>query len=154
MKRSERLGLVLDLADKALKKAADVVESARQQLLTEQQKLEDLEHYYNDYSHSFAETLAGIRAQDVARQRAFLGQLSDAQKQQQLIVNQRGQLVANKQKLWHLAYLKQRAIEQLIQRLQKDETAALTRKEEKRLDEWSLQASARKINREKSEPPR
>lgn len=146
MQRSQRLQVVLDLADKAVQNAAQVLETARQQLGSEEKKLTDLQHYYQEYSKLFDSQSQGVRALDVARQRTFLSQLQQAQQHQQQVIAQRRQLVATKQKLWHLAYLKQRAIAELITRLKKDENLALSRKEEKRLDEWSQQASRRKAS--------
>lgn len=148
MKRSDRLLMVLDLADKDSKKAAEILEKARQQLSQEERKLEDLRHYYQEYEKIFTHSQTSVRAQDIARQRTFLGQLSQAQQQQHQIIEQRRQVVATKQKNWQFAYLKQKAIGQLIDRLRKDENLALTRKEEKRLDEWSLQASVRRSKTE------
>lgn len=147
MKRSERLGVVLDLATKTADKAAEVVAKVRQQLLAEEQKLEDLRRYYNEYEKVFSTQQTAIRALDMARQRAFLGQLTQAQQQQLVVIDQRRGLLAAKQKIWQVAHLKQQAIAQLIERLKKDENLALTRKEEKRLDEFTQQASRRR-NRE------
>ena len=127
MKRSQRLIIVLDLAEKEVTKAGEILEKARQQLQAEEQKLENLRHFYQEYEKAFNSSTSGIRAQDIARQRTFLAQLSQAQQQQQYIIQQRRQLVASKQKNWQFAYLKQKAIAQLIERLKKDENLALTR---------------------------
>jgi flagellar FliJ protein len=145
MGRAQRLQPVLQLADKQLKEAADQLDAVRKHIQQEEKKLADLEQYMLDYSANFQQNPART-AQDLVRQRSFLQQLSQARTQQQQVIGKYRQIVQQKQKLWQKAYLKQQAIFQLIERLKKDEFLALSKKEEKRLDEWSAQAHNRRLS--------
>ncbi|HEY6530438.1 MAG TPA: flagellar export protein FliJ [Cellvibrionaceae bacterium] len=145
MGRAERLQPVLHLADKQLKEAASQLDAVRDHIQQEEQKLKDLEQYYSDYTENFSQHPANT-AQALVRQRSFLQQLSQARTQQQQVIGKYRQILTQKQKIWQKAYLKQQAIAQLIERLKKDEFMALSKKEEKRLDEWSAQAHSRKLS--------
>lgn len=139
MSRSKRLNLVLDLAGRKENKAAEAFEMARRLWTEDQEKMQDLQRYYNDYEHAFTRPAARMRAQDIVQQRGFLTQLAEALRQQQQVVDHRRSIADNKQSDWQSARLKRRALEELIGRLKADEQRALTRKEEKMLDEWFAQ---------------
>lgn len=143
MGRADRLSPVLHLADKQLKEATAQLDAVRAHLNQEENKLKDLEGYYRDYAQNFTDNPAHT-AEALVRQRSFLQQLSQAQMQQQQVIGKYRQVLTQKHKIWQKAYLKQKAIAQLIDRLKKDELLALSKKEEKRLDEWSAQAFNRK----------
>lgn len=139
MSRSKRLNLVLDLAGRKENKAAEAFEMARRLWAEDQEKMQDLQRYYSDYEHAFTQPAARMRAQDIVQQRGFLTQLAEALRQQQQVVDHRRSIADTKQSDWQSARLKRRALEELIGRLRADEQRALTRKEEKMLDEWFAQ---------------
>jgi flagellar FliJ protein len=139
MSRSKRLNLVLDLAERKERKAAEAFELARRLWLEDQEKMADLQRYYSDYELAFTQPAARMRAQDIAQQRGFLTQLADALRQQQQVVDRRRNIADSKQTDWQSTRLKRRALDDLIVRLKADEQRALTRKEEKMLDEWFTQ---------------
>lgn len=143
MGRADRLQPVLHLADKHLKEATAQLDAVRDHVQQEEKKLQDLEQYYSDYTDNFS-TNPAITAHALVRQRSFLQQLSQARTQQQQLIAKYRQILAQKHKIWQKAYLKQQAIFQLIERLKKDELLTLSKKEEKRLDEWSAQAHSRR----------
>lgn len=130
--------------EKQLIQAQEALQAAQKQWQIEQQKLQQLHQYYEEYNTAFNQSQQPLNAQDISRQRSLLNQLMLAKKQQQQLVAQRQQLVKSKYKRWHLAYLKKTALTQLIEQLQKHEALVLSKKEEKRLDEWTLQALRRK----------
>lgn len=140
MSRSKRLNLVLDIAERKENKAAEAFELARRLWLEDQEKMQDLQKYYSDYELAFTRPAARLRAQDIAQQRGFLTQLAEALRQQQQVVDRRRSIADNKQSDWQSARLKRRALEELIDRIKADEARALTRKEEKMLDEWFAQS--------------
>jgi flagellar protein FliJ len=144
MGRADRLHPVLSLAGKHLQEATTQLDAVRNHLNQEEKKLSDLESYYSDYEKTFTQQPAGT-AQALVRQRSFLHQLSQAHAQQQQVIGKYRHVLTQKQKIWQKAYLKQQAIFQLIERLKKDENLALSKKEEKRLDEWSAQAHSRRL---------
>lgn len=143
--RADRLKVVLELAQKAEDEAADIFNKARKQLTGEQQRLEDLCTYYNDYQQSLA-AASGLQTVDaIVRSRGFLQQLAQAKSQQQQIVAQYAKLSDQKKRAWHKAHLKHRALKDLIMRLKADEAQVLSRKEEKLLDEWVGSGIARRM---------
>jgi flagellar protein FliJ len=143
MGRADRLQPVLQLAEKQLKEATQQLDALRDHVNNEEKKLQDLEQYYSDYTQNFTQNPA-CTAHALVRQRSFLQQLAQARTQQQQLISKYRQVLAQKHKIWQKAYLKQQAIFQLIERLKKDELLTLSKKEEKRLDEWSAQAHTRR----------
>lgn len=141
--RSNRLEIVLELAERNERKAADVYEAAKRAWQTDEAKLEELRVYYSEYEQSFSGNNV-MRASDMARQRDFLQKLSDAIVQQGEVVTHRFELAETKKGLWHKAHMKYAALRDLIQRMRADEQRVLSRREEKMLDEWFTQSSIRR----------
>lgn len=148
MSRAKRLVIVLNLAERTEQQAAQASELARRLWQEDQHKLEDLCQYYADYEASFAGSSACRRAEDIARQRGFLSQLSEAKQQQSAVVEKRLSICNTKQKLWQQARLKRKALQELIQRLEADEAKLLSRKEAKMLDEWFNQSKSHRHERQ------
>lgn len=144
MSRATRLNMVLDIAERAENKAAEAFEMARRLWLEDQEKMVDLQRYYQDYENAFTQPTMRLRAQDIAQQRGFLQQLAEAVRQQAQVVERRRTIADTKQVDWRTAHLKRRALQELIQRVRADEQRLLTRKEEKMLDEWFNQTAQRR----------
>ncbi|MCR6653582.1 MAG: flagellar export protein FliJ [Cellvibrionaceae bacterium] len=148
MSRSKRLNMVLDIAERAENKAAEAFEMARKLWLEDQEKMVDLQRYYQDYETAFAQPKR-LRAQDIVQQRSFLQQLAEAVRQQAQVVERRRSIADNKQMDWRTAHLKRRALQELVARVQADEQRILSRKEEKMLDEWFNQTAIRRAESER-----
>lgn len=148
MSRSKRLNMVLDIAERAENKAAEAFEMARKLWLEDQEKMVDLQRYYQDYETAFAQPKL-LRAQDIVQQRSFLQQLAEAVRQQAQVVERRRSIADNKQQDWRTAHLKRRALQELVARVQADEQRILSRKEEKMLDEWFNQTAIRRAESER-----
>lgn len=144
MSRAKRLNLVLDIAERAENKAAEAFELARRMWQEDQEKMADLQRYYEDYEQTFSRPAVRLRAQEIVQQRSFLQQLAEALRQQGQIVERRRLIADNKQMDWRTAHLKRRALQELIERVKADEQKVLTRKEQKMLDEWFAQSSQRR----------
>lgn len=142
-KKTERLLLVLELAERQVDDATEVFQLAQSQLDAESQKLDSLNEYYTEYSVTFEASGMATTGEAIARQRYFLAQLAEAITSQKHMIARCETVVQDKQALWHKAYLKHRSLEDLIQRIKDDETKMLNLKEEKMLDEWAQQASQR-----------
>lgn len=142
--RADRLQPVLNMAAKAEDTAAEVFNKARAQHAQEDQKLSDLNSYCTDYQQNLAQTGVRQSVAEVVRARGFLQQLLQAREQQTHVVMQFGKLAETKKQAWHKAHLKHRALKDLLARLRADEQRALTRTEEKMLDEWVTASFARK----------
>ncbi len=141
VKRSERLTVILSIAEKEANDAAKIMEQARVVLEFERHKLEDLVAYYNEYADSSSRKGKTVSVDNMARERSFLVHLIDAQQQQEKLVAQHQQLVEQKKRNWQEKQLKFRALGDLVDRIIADENKVLSRKEEKLLDDWYLQIS-------------
>lgn len=141
VKRADRLAVVLDLADRQVQKASEIYNIALQAWKADEARLEELRSYYAEYEHAFSHGNA-LRASEIARQRGFLQKLADAIVQQGEVVRHRYEVAENKKALWHKAHLKHGALRDLIQRIRADEERALSKREEKMLDEWFTQSAA------------
>lgn len=149
--RSNRLEIVLELAERNERKAADVYDAAKRMWQADEAKLEELRAYYQEYEQSFSGNNV-MRASDMARQRDFLQKLSDAIVQQGEVVAHRFEVAESKKGLWHKAHLKFAALRDLIQRMRADEQRVLSRREEKMLEEWFAQSSVRRsLEQERSQ---
>lgn len=144
MSRAKRLNMVLDIAERAENKAAEAFEMARRLWLEDQEKMVDLQRYYQDYENAFTQPTMRMRAQDIAQQRGFLQQLAEAVRQQAQVVERRRAIADSKQTDWQTAHVKRRALQELVARVRADEQRMLTRKEEKMLDEWFNQTAQRR----------
>ena len=134
--RSKRLQVVLELAEREKDAAAQAFEQAQMQFTQEQHKLTQLSDYYRDYESSFS-ARRDLRASDLMQQRNFLQQLSQAQQQQQAVINSVERLLEEKRELWHKCHLKHQKLAELIARYRSEEEAALAKKEQKVMDEWA-----------------
>lgn len=138
------MDLVLDFAERAEKKAAEAFEMARRLWQEDQEKMTELQRYYEDYEHTFTQPAIRVRVQDIVQQRGFLQQLAEALRQQEQVVGRRRAIADSKQTAWRTAHLKRRALQELIERIRVDEQRVLGRKEQKMLDEWFAQTAQRR----------
>lgn len=136
--RSKRLAVVLDLAEREKDQATQEFELARQQCLQEEQKLTQLIDYYRDYQQSFA-AKKSLRVEELIKQRSFLDQLAQAQKQQQALIRSAQANLETKRAAWQKSHMKHKNLAQLINRYRVQEELALSKKEQKMLDEWFQQ---------------
>lgn len=141
MSRVKRLQMVIELVEKQEQQAAEVLEQARQQKVADEQKLEELHHYYEDYENSFRQPSPMLRAEQMQQQRGFLVRLAEACTQQSQIVQRRVTEHATQKKAWMQIHLKRKAMQDLIEQFKRDEAKELSKKEEKMLDEWFNQTS-------------
>lgn len=147
--KSQRLSIVLELAEKEVDKAVEKLAKAQNQLSVERQKLDEIVEYLNDYSASCEKSGSIFSPEQMIRQRAFVRQLSEAQTQQRHAIAKAEREVEDKKSLWQQNHLKQRAMQELVKRLVDEETKIATKHEEKLLDEWALQQFQRNIQHSK-----
>ena len=141
--KTKRMSLILELAEKDVESAANTFADAKARLASERHKLEDILDYLNDYAAANEAGNLRLSPEQLMRQRAFVGQLSQAQSQQRLLIAQNEREVEHKKSLWQKAHLKQRAMQDLVKRMSDEEQAHADKKEEKLLDEWAQQQFVR-----------
>lgn len=145
-KKSERLDVVRQLAEREQEKAAKAFEQSRAALEQEQDKLVELDRYAQEYERQFIDH-AHIRASELIRQRSFLSQLADVRRQQQAAIARFERQVEHDKHLWHQSHLKLKAVTSVVQKCVEGEEAFSDKLEEKRLDDWSTQAFNRQRGR-------
>ena len=144
--RADRLQVVVELAEQAENTAAEALNLAREQHQAAEQKLQELNLYCKDYQQSLSTTGISQSADAIVRARGFLNQLTQAVEQQQTIVDQFFKLFEQKKGAWHKAHLKFKALKDLVERIEHEHQQALSKKEEKMLDEWVTMGFARKAS--------
>jgi flagellar protein FliJ len=134
--KSTRLELVLELAEREERAAADAVHLLRNKIASEQQRLRELQEYYREYSEHFQSKRVAVRASEIANQRHFLTELTRMQDLQAKQIKQLEENLNLKLAIWRKCHLKYQALKNLIKRIRKSENYQLERKEQKLLDEW------------------
>ncbi len=134
-KRSQRMLLVQQMAEREEETAASQLQLSRQQVTQAEQQLQQIESYQRDYKASLNERRGGISIQTMMNDRLFLQQLNQALNGQQA---QLKQLQNNEERAlnhWQQCYHRRRNIEQLIGKLRRLEGEAEEKQLQKQMDE-------------------
>ncbi|PCK06342.1 MAG: flagellar export protein FliJ [Alteromonadaceae bacterium] len=133
--RSKRMTVVLDLAKREQDQAAKSLELHQQKLLEEQARLRELESYYRDYEGDSGGLQTTLRASQLANSRRFLGQLAEAQRQQEVQIAQLEKNYDAARQHWMECHLKQENLDKLIERYRQEEASEQEKHEQKQIDE-------------------
>ena len=121
---------------------------ARQFLVDNQNKLEDIRQYRIDYLHSVQERgRQGIGGNNFAHFNSFITKLDDATDQQAQVVDTAHQVVEQRQQFFLEQQQKRKAIELLIEKDQLRRQAAEAKKEQQMLDEFATIQFFKKQNK-------
>jgi len=143
-KSSERLRPVQQLEQMKEDRAASELVRAREQLDAEQQKLDQLLQYSNEYqSQVVTEGRQGINAQRLQTYHHFLSRLGIALEQQQQQVELSRQRLQKQQELWVQQRGATRLMESVIERMQGREQLEESRKEQRLEDQQVAEKWAR-----------
>lgn len=144
MQRSERLSVVVDLAKRDEEAAAKVLQSTLLAVQQEQQRLQDLQRYYDEYDSRFRSITHTMRAEQLGASRQFLQQLKEScTVQQQQILRVEHQLEQAKG-VWREKHLKHDNLKKFVQRVRQEEIKALDQLEQKAVDDWVVQTHGRR----------
>lgn len=136
MKRSQKLQPVVHLVEKHTHDALLKLGEANSLLQREQQQLEDLIRYRDEYLARFRhEDPLIMNAQKALELRGFLIQLDQAIEAQRQQVASHKQRVQQRQMQWREARSKEQAVNSLVKRYQSQETKQAARKEQQDSDE-------------------
>lgn len=144
MANLKQLAMILKLRQEAEDKAAKMMQQAGQALDQQNQQLQTLRQYRNDYLSKMTErSQAGLTAQHFGHYQEFVTRLDDAlgRAEQQYAVAK--QVWNQRQQAWHQARAETQGIQSLID---KEETALMhqaNRQEQKQLDEFATTRFAR-----------
>ena len=133
--RSQRMHIVLTLAQKAEDDAAQKVKEQADLLKQEIRQLDELKSYSGQYLQAYANLRAGVTAQEMINYSGFISRLADAIKEQEN-KKERIQQGLDKLKLvWTEMHQKRKTLNDLIDRLKKEESTALEKLLQKEMDE-------------------
>lgn len=144
--RSQRMQVVLVLAERKEQQAGQQFSQYRTQVDAEKEQLRQLEDYAAQYLNTYSERKTGVRPHELIAYSSFIQRLAEACKDQENRLA-RMQLNLNRlQQLWQQAYQKRESLKELISRLQQEESVALDKRLQKELDELVSQAHIRRTD--------
>lgn len=136
MSRVRKLDPVIEIARKRTESALVKLGESNALLQQEQNQLNDLMHYRDDYLAQFRrDDPLVMSAKKALELRGFLAQLDQAINAQQLQVNQSRSLVARQQQNWLQARNKEQALDTLMAKYQANEQHQQQRREQRDNDE-------------------
>jgi flagellar FliJ protein len=140
MKRSERLDIVQQAANRTEKDRAERVALAEKHLAEMQQKLAALEKYRSEYEAGFAARAgAGFGAASVRDFQTFLGRLGEALDQQKELVAAARRALDAERDQWREAAQRAHVVETLTERWQGEERRQADRRDQNMSDELAMQ---------------
>lgn len=129
-KRSKRLQLVLDLAERKKKQADQFLAASRQRVEQDKQTMLQLDQYMAEYQKNYLGTNAeGCSGAQLHAQQAFMQKIQDAKDSQVKAMEQNRKELEAVEHHWKAAYAKAKG----IQKLQENVSAAERLEEEKAL---------------------
>lgn len=143
VKRSQRMAIVLQMAERAEEAAARQLEQSRSQVAQAQQQLQQVEEYQKDYTQALNQPKAGVSAYAMINDRRFLEQLHLVCQSQMAQIHQLSEQEARCLRNWQQCYQRRRNIVQLIDKLKQNESALLEKQLQKEMDELSSVLLAR-----------
>jgi len=134
-KRSERLKVVLKVAEHHEREAAGYLAQYQQQLAAERLQLSQLDEYRSSYLREYGDITAVHTAADMTRYSDFIQRLVGAMDEQVRKVESAREQCEKVQQYWQVRRHKRKSLESLIDRLKSSESAEFDRKLQKELDE-------------------
>ncbi len=145
MTRANKLIPVIEMAGRETDKAMQSLVQANNVLDQEKHQLDDLRRYREEYLQQFRQGDAiQMSARKAVDLRAFLAQLDNAIRMQQTHVERCFTQTQKQQQLWMQARTKQRSIESLKERYQKEAEQLLQKQEQRLADEHTSMLWSRK----------
>lgn len=141
--RSQRMQVVLVLAERQEQAAAERVGAARQQLRAEEEQLSQLQEYAQQYLNAYGACKDNVRAEQLMGYSSFLQRLEQAKNDQQQRLSRVQQQLDVVIGVWQQAYQKRESIKNLIQKLKHEEALLADKRLQKELDELVNQAYSR-----------
>ena len=143
-KRSERLGIVVDLAYQQECDRARHLERLMRELHAAEQQLTDLSEYYAAYAQQNDDEIAGHSATTLQSRRHFLQHLHHAIEQQQEKVHSMNEQVEAVRRQWISSHTKTENLKEYVSHCAMRENDEAAKREQKAVDEWSTQRFNRK----------
>lgn len=141
MKRSKRLGVVLDLAERKKAEAERFLSEQLQRVENDKIQLEQLESYLAQYQQEYQLALArGLAPDQIQNYQAFLGKLAATigQHKKTMVVHE--EQLAQVKQYWAQQYARHKGIDALIEKAKSEEEQAADKAFQKQLDELNQRA--------------
>lgn len=140
-----QLATVLRVETEREQRAAVNFQSAQQQLLSQQQKLTQLQQYRVDYIEGIKQDgQAGFGASKYQQHLSFVGKLDLACEQQLKVISKAKVLVDQKRREWISRTQRKKAIEMLIKKRREELAIQQNRAEQQMMDEFANQTFFRR----------
>ena len=137
-KRSKRLQLVLDLAEKKKKQADQFLAASRQRVEQDQKTMQQLDQYVSEYQQNYLGAHAeGCTGAQLHTQQAFLQKIQDAKGAQLKAMEQNRKELAVVEQHWKAAYAKLQGLQKLTDKAVETERLEEEKALQKQLDERS-----------------
>lgn len=135
-KRSTRMALVCKLVKQDEEACLKALGEAQQQLLNEQQQLEQLLQYRQEYSLMQGRIASQVTgAQSLANFTAFMANLAEAIEHQQLRIDHTTVQVGQLRQKWQQLHAKADNLKRLVTQYQNDEQGVIERKLQAEIDD-------------------
>ena len=145
MAPSDRLKPVHDVAERREQSAAKLFGEARRILKDQEDRLEQLLMFRQEYQERFdADMRGGISATRLQEYQAFLAKLEQAIGQQRAAVEMSRRESQEKKQHWQQKHVRTQAIGKAIDRFRKEEVHHRERVEQKETDEYAMRNARRK----------
>lgn len=144
MNRVKRMQPVLRIAEIEVDRAGQQVAVAAKQLQAEQQKLEQLSSYQQEYGQRMiAAGQVGITADQLRMYDRFREQVENAVTHQKSRIAQCETVLENCKKHWQEKDIRHKSLEKLLTRLKRDAAVAVQKSEQKNHDEFARRSAKR-----------
>ena len=135
-KRSKRLQLVLELAERKKQQADQFLAASRQRVEQDKRTMEQLDQYMSEYQQNYLGVNAeGLSGAQLHAQQAFLQKIQDAKTAQQQAMEQNRRELAVVEQHWKEAYAKVKGVEKLKDKAIDAENMAEEKALQQQLDE-------------------
>lgn len=134
--KSERLGLVHDMAERKENAAREALAKAKAYLDQQVAQRESLDQYQAQYLEELKQSMYGNSSvSGLMRSQSFINQLNTAIEQQELVVQHATANFEQARKVWLECREKSKGLSDLITKYRQQELAALDKQEAKRLED-------------------
>ncbi len=138
MKRSKRLAIVLEQAERKRKQADQLLADSQGRVQKGLETMRQLEQYYTEYANNFySNGAAGVSVQQLDTHQAFMQKIRSAIQQQRQAIESDQQHLEKIREHWKAAYGHFKAIDSVIDKAREDERRVEDKKQQQQIDERS-----------------
>ncbi|WP_151671527.1 flagellar export protein FliJ [Nitrincola schmidtii] len=136
--RSERLGVVLGLAERQKEAADRYLAESQQRLQHAETQLIQLQDYMLEYQQQFTQAgQRGLTTDQLRQHQAFIGRLEQAMRQQHETIRVARQQLEQVKQYWQSVYARYKGIQKLTDKAVYSEQAVRDKREQQAIDERS-----------------